>query len=194
MAELNRTLNLSQCVFFGVGSILGAGIYTLLGKVAGWAGNMTWFSFLIASFTAFFTALSYAELSAAMPKAGGEYVYAKRPFGKTIGMILGFLISTNGIISGATVSLGFAGYFFKLIEASELFVSLGIIGLIFLVNISGIRQSSVVNIVFTIIEAAGLLLVIYVALPFIGSINYLEMPEKGWSGLFTAAALGFFAY
>ena len=194
MAELNRTLNLSQCVFFGVGSILGAGIYTLLGKVAGWAGNMTWFSFLIASFTAFFTALSYAELSSAMPKAGGEYVYAKRTFGKTTGTVLGFLISTNGIISGATVSLGFAGYFFKLVEASELLVSLGIIGLLFLVNVSGIRQSSVVNIVFTLIEAAGLLLVIYVAFPFIGSVNYLEMPEKGMNGLFTAAALGFFAY
>jgi APA family basic amino acid/polyamine antiporter len=92
------------------------------------------------------------------------------------------------------VSLGFAGYFFKLVEASELLVSLGIIGLIFLVNISGIRQSSVVNIVFTLIEAAGLLLVIYVAIPFIGSVNYLEMPEKGLNGIFTAAALGFFAY
>ena len=111
MAELNRTLNLSQCVFFGVGSILGAGIYTLLGKVAGWAGNMTWVSFLIASVTAFCTALSYAELSSAMPKAGGEYVFAKKSFGKTVGMLLGWIISLNGIISGATVSLGFAGYF-----------------------------------------------------------------------------------
>jgi APA family basic amino acid/polyamine antiporter len=129
-----------------------------------------------------------------MPKAGGEYVYAKRTFGKTIGMLLGLIISVNGIISGATVSLGFAGYFFKLFEASELLISLGIIGLIFLINVSGIRQSSVINIVFTLIEAAGLLLVIYVAFPFIGSVNYLELPEKGWNRLLTASALGFFAY
>ena len=78
MSELKRTLGLGQCIFFGVGSILGAGIYTVVGKVAGWSGNMIWLSFLLASITALFTAFSYAELSAAFPKAGGEYEYTKK--------------------------------------------------------------------------------------------------------------------
>src|SRR5688572_17482489 len=109
MAQLNRTLSLTQCVFFGVGSILGAGIYTIIGKVAGWSGNMLWLSFILASITALFTAFSYAELSAAFPKAGGEYEYAKKAFGKTMGLVLGGIIALNGVISGATVSIGFAG-------------------------------------------------------------------------------------
>ena len=116
MASLDRSLNLGQVIFFGVGSILGAGIYTLIGKVAGHAGNLTWLAFLIASFTALLTAFSYAELSAAYPKSGGEYVYVKRAFGQRMGTFIGLVIASNGIISAATVALGFAGYFTELIH------------------------------------------------------------------------------
>jgi len=194
MAELKRTLGLTECIFFGVGSILGAGIYTLIGKVAGLSGNFIWLSFLIASVSALFTAFSYAELSAAFPKAGGEYTYAKKAFGKKTGIFLGVTISLNGIVSGATVAIGFAGYLAGLIGINLLIGSLGIIVLIFLVNISGIKQSSVVNIIFTIIEAGGLLFVIYSAFPSIGKINYMELPPSGYNGILAASALAFFAY
>lgn len=194
MAKLKRTLGLAECVFFGVGSILGAGIYTLIGKVAGWSGNMIWLAFLIASFTALCTAFSYAELTSIYPKAGGEYVYAKKAFGQKTGIFLGSIISLNGIVSGATVSIGFAGYLNELAGLPVLLASLGIILLIFFVNVSGIRQSSVINIIFTVIEAGGLFLVIYAAFSSIGDVNYLELPERGLHGLFTAAALAYFAY
>jgi len=194
MAELKRTLGLAECIFFGVGSILGAGIYTLIGKVAGLSGNFIWLSFLMASVSALFTAFSYAELSAAFPKAGGEYMYAKKAFGKKAGIFLGVTISLNGIVSGATVAIGFAGYLAGLIGINLLIGSLGIIVLIFVVNISGIKQSSVVNIIFTIIEAGGLLFVIYSAFPSIGKINYIELPPRGYNDILEASALVFFAY
>ena len=194
MAELKRTLGLTECIFFGVGSILGAGIYTLIGKVAGLSGNLIWLSFLIAAVSALFTAFSYAELSAAFPKAGGEYEYAKKAFGKTAGVFLGITISLNGIISGATVAIGFAGYLSGLTGLGLLVSSLGIIILIFGVNAIGIRGSSVVNIIFTIIEAGGLFFVIYVALPYFGEVNYLEPPTEGHNGIIAASALAFFAY
>ncbi|HEY6171193.1 MAG TPA: amino acid permease, partial [Candidatus Kapabacteria bacterium] len=194
MAELKRTLGLAECIFFGVGSILGAGIYTLIGKVAGISGNFIWLSFLIAAISALCTAFSYAELSAAFPKAGGEYVYATKAFGKKVGTVLGGIISLNGIISGATVAVGFAGYLSGLLDTNLLVGSLGIIALLFIVNASGIRESSAVNIVFTIIEAVGLIFVIYSALPFIGEVNYTELSPKGYNGIFAASALAFFAY
>ncbi len=194
MSELKRTLGVTECIFFGVGSILGAGIYTIIGKVAGLSGNMIWLSFLIASVTALCTAFSYAELSAAFPKAGGEFEYAKKAFGNKTGVFLGIITSSNGVISGATVSLGFAGYLNELIGVNLFLASLGIIVLIFLVNISGIRQSSWVNIVFTLIELSGLIFVIYVAFPSIKKINYTELPAGGINGLLTASALAFFAY
>ncbi|HEY0030336.1 MAG TPA: amino acid permease [Bacteroidia bacterium] len=194
MAELKRTLGLAECIFFGVGSILGAGIYTLIGKVAGLSGNFIWLSFLIASVSALFTAFSYAELSAAFPNAGGEYMYAKKAFGKKTGVFLGLTISLNGIVSGATVAVGFAGYLATLLGVHALIGSLGIIALIFAVNCSGIRQSSVVNVIFTLIEAGGLFLVIYSAFPSIGEVNYMELPPGGNNGVLAASALAFFAY
>ena len=189
MAELKRTLGLTECIFFGVGSILGAGIYTLIGKVAGLSGNFIWLSFLIAAVSALFTAFSYAELSSAFPKAGGEYEYAKKAFGKKTGVFLGITISLNGIISGATVAIGFAGYLSVLTGISLLLSALGIIVLVFMVNAMGIRGSSVVNIIFTIIEAGGLFFVIYVALPYIGEVNYMEPPTEGYNGILAASAL-----
>jgi basic amino acid/polyamine antiporter, APA family len=194
MTELKRTLGLAECIFFGVGSILGAGIYALVGKVAGVSGNLIWLSFLIASITALFTAFSYAELSSAFPKAGGEYEYAKHAFGKKVGFFLGALISINGIISGATVSLGFAGYLSGLIGINLIIAALGIIIVIFFVNVYGIRESSFVNIIFTLLEASGLLLVIYCAIPHFGKVNYFELPPSGISGVLTASALAFYAY
>ncbi len=192
--KLKRTLSLAECIFFGVGSILGAGIYTIIGKVAGFAGNLTWLSFLIASLTALLTAFSYAELSAAYPKAGGEYVYTKEAMGKNIGTSVGFIIALNGIISGATVAVGFGGYFTELLDIPVVLAAIGIIGLIFLVNVSGIRESSIVNIIFTVIEFAGLVLVIISAFPKIGSVNLLEGTESGKASVLMAASLGFFAF
>lgn len=194
MAELKRTLGLVECIFFGVGSILGAGIYALVGKVAGVSGNLIWLSFFIASITALFTAFSYAELSSAFPKAGGEYEYAKHAFGKKLGFFLGAIISINGIISGATVSLGFAGYLSGLIGINLIIAALGIIIIVFCINVYGIRESSVINIIFTLLEVSGLLLVIYCSWSYLGNVNYFELPPNGITGVFTASALAFYAY
>ncbi|SKB38018.1 L-asparagine transporter [Daejeonella lutea] len=192
--KLKRTLSLAECIFFGVGSILGAGIYTIVGKVAGFAGNMTWLAFLVASLTALLTAFSYAELSAVYPKAGGEYVYTKKAMGEKIGTGVGFIIALNGIISGATVAVGFGGYLVKLVDTPIVIAALGIIALIFLVNLSGIRESSIINIIFTLIEFSGLVLVIIAAFPKIGSVNLLEGAESGKASVLMAASLGFFAF
>jgi basic amino acid/polyamine antiporter, APA family len=194
MSRLRRTLGLTECVFFGVGSILGAGIYSLIGKVAGLSGNMVWLSFLIASVSALLTAFSYAELSSAFPGAGAEYIYARKAFGKKTGVFLGGMISLNGIISGAAVATGFAGYLSGLIGINLLAGSFSIIILLFLLNVSGIRESSTVNIIFTIIEAGGLLFVIFSVIPKLGEVDLLELPPSGNAGILEASALAFFAY
>lgn len=194
MPTLKRALGLGHVIFFGVGSILGAGIYTLIGKVAGHAGNLTWLAFLIASFTALLTAFSYAELSAAYPKSGGEYVYVKRAFGQRMGTFIGLVIASNGIISAATVALGFAGYFTELIHLPIWPVAVGILVLLFLVNAIGIQGSSNVNMVLTGVEILGLVVVGVAAFPTLGSVDLLKGAGKGMDGLFFAAALSFFAY
>ena len=80
MAKLKREIGLFEVIFFGVGIILGAGIYALIGKAGGVAGNSFWLSFLTASVISMFTGLSYAELSTMYPKEAAEYVYVKKAF------------------------------------------------------------------------------------------------------------------
>jgi APA family basic amino acid/polyamine antiporter len=192
--KLRRILGLTECIFFGVGSILGAGVYALIGKVAATAGYMTWLSFGLASIAALCTAFSYAELSAAYPRSGGEYIFARYAFGRHFGTFLGLIISLSGIISGAAVAIGFGGYFSELFGPDILMASLGIISLVFLINIVGIRETSTINLLFTVIEAGGLMIVVYVAWSSLGSVDYFQLPSSGVNGVLSASALAFFAY
>jgi basic amino acid/polyamine antiporter, APA family len=100
----------------------------------------------------------------------------------------------NGVISGATVAVGFAGYFTQLVPLPTLIASLAVIGLLFLINVTGIRESSTINIIFTIIETGGLFFVIFSALSHFGSADYMKLFERGINGFFTGAALAFYAF
>jgi APA family basic amino acid/polyamine antiporter len=112
---LRRNVNLFQAVMYGVGLILGAGIYVLVGDVAGIAGNAIWISFIISAAIATCTGLSYAELSSMFPKSAAEYVYIKNAFGSNAAaFIAGWLIMFVAIVSAATVAIGFSGYFSSL--------------------------------------------------------------------------------
>ena len=77
---LKRNITLFQVVMYGVGLILGAGVYVLIGDVAGIAGNAMWIPFIASAIIASFTGLSYAELSSMFPKSAAEYVFAKHAF------------------------------------------------------------------------------------------------------------------
>lgn len=194
MAGLKRTLSFIEVTFFAVGVILGAGIYTIIGEAAGYGGHMLWLSFLIAALTALMTAFSYAELVSLFPKAGGEFVYVKNAMGLNIALVVGVLVSFCGIGGGATIAIGFAGYLSQLVALDVTISALVIIGIIFLINIAGIKQSSSFNIVFTLVEVGGLLFVIYSAWPTLGTKSYFELPPEGFNGLMVAGALSFFAF
>jgi len=192
-AGLKRELGLFEVTLSGVGIILGAGIYALLGKASGLAGNSVWLSFAIASLIAVFTGLSYAELSSMFPKASAEHEYVRNAFGRRLAFIIGWLIILSGVIGAATVALGFGGYFnafFKVPVLTSAFVL--IVALSFLL-FYGIKETARFVIIATLVETAGLVIVIFIGLPYLGKLDYFEMPH-GWSGVFQASALVFFAY
>ncbi|MCZ7358291.1 MAG: amino acid permease [Candidatus Methanoperedens sp.] len=191
--ELKRELGLLEVTLAGVGIILGAGIYALIGKAAGLTGNSVWLSFAISALVAVFTGLSYAELSSMFPKASAEYEYTSNAFGKKLAFIIGWLIILSAVIGASTVALGFGGYFnafFKVSSATSGFFL--IIALSFLL-FYGIKESAWFAIISTLIETAGLLIVIFIGLPYFGKVDYFDMP-LGLPGVFQAAALVFFAY
>lgn len=194
MSELKRTLGLTEVVFFASGVILGAGIYTIIGKAAGASGYMLWLSFIIAAVTALLTVFAYAELSSMFPSSGGEFTFVNNAVGIKWAFVVGIIVALSGIVSSATISLGFAGYLSGLLSFPVSIAALGIIAIILLINILGIKHSSVVNIVFTILETGGLLFVIYTAAPELGTVNYLETPPTNINGLLAGAAICFFAF
>ena len=106
--------------FYGLGNILGAGIYVLVGKVAGEAGYYTPISFLLSATVAGFTVLTYGELAARYPVSAGEAVYLQEGFGKTwLSVFSGFLISSAGMLSCATMVHGFSGYMNQFAEVPK---------------------------------------------------------------------------
>lgn len=202
--KLKRELSLFEATFYGIGVILGAGIYALIGEAAGIAGNSVWLSFVIGAAIASLTGLSYAELSTMFPKAAAEYIYVRRAFGsRFLAFLVGWLLVFTGVVSIAAVSLGFAGYFQGLFgflfeeffspRMAIVVFSLALIAILSYINFSGIKHSSKFNILFTSIEIFGLILIIALAFGSYGRVNYFEAPA-GLGGVLSAAALIFFAY
>jgi APA family basic amino acid/polyamine antiporter len=194
-SEMRKEIGLIEATLYGVGIILGAGVYALIGKATSLAGNAVWMAFLISAVVGAFTGLSYAELSSMIPKAGAEYFYLKRATGSTlVGFLVGWVEIVADIVGAATVALGFAGYLNNLLGLPIVPSALGLIAALSLINFWGLRQSSRMNAVFTLVEVFGLLLIIFVGARFIGRVNYLEFTNLGIRGVFGGAALIFFAY
>jgi len=198
--KLKRRVSLFGVTVYGVGNVLGAGIYALIGEVVGITGNLSWLAFVLASITGALTGLSYAELSAMYSKSAAEFVYTEEAFKiRILSFLLGWVIIFSGILSAATVALGFANYLAALfgvpsIILTVIFAALLIV-ILSLVNFIGIKASTWANILFTFIEAAGLILIIIIGIPHFGSVNYLELPIGGsFTVIFPAVALIFFAY
>jgi APA family basic amino acid/polyamine antiporter len=192
--KLKRELGLLETTFYGVGVILGAGIYALIGKAAGLAGNAVWAAFAIGAFISAFTGLSYAELSSMFPKAGGEYVYTEKAFNRRLAFLIGWLIVIGGVVAAATVSLGFGGYFSAIFHTPVIPAAIVLIILLSFLSFWGIKESAIANIIGTVVEAGGLILIILFGLKHLGSVNYFELPSIGFSGILSATALIFFAF
>jgi APA family basic amino acid/polyamine antiporter len=191
--ELKRTLGAPALTLYGLGTILGAGIYSVLGAAAGVSGAGLWLSFLVSAAIATLTALSYAELSTALPRAGAEYVYLREavPRHRVVGFTVGLLMAASGAATAATVALAFAGYLG--IPVPALVIALVLLAVIAGVAIIGVRQSATVAIVFTLIEAGGLVAVIAVGVSVPGfgaALGELPGPAEAVAG----ASLVFFSY
>ncbi len=197
MASLSRHIGLFHLTMYGVGLILGAGIYVLIGEAAGFAGNALWISFILGAIVAAFAGLSYSELTALFPRAAAEYVFVKEGFRSDfIGFIIGWLTILTSIIVAATVALGFGGYMQELTNIPILVSALAILGILSFVNFIGIKESAWANTIFAIITISGLAIIIVIGFSFPieeAEIDYFENP-MGFNGIILAFVLVFFAF
>lgn len=199
--SLKRSLSLTLMIFYGLGTILGAGFYALIGKVAKHSEMYTPLAILVAAIIACFTAISYAELSSRYPVSAGEAYFIEKAFHqKWLSKLIGWLTILTGLVSAAAIAHGFAGYFQIFIKMPEWYIITGLILILGAIAAWGITESVIVAMVITLVEIFGLLLVVYVArdhltkLPIfykqmLPSLNWVE-----WSGIFSGAFIAFYAY
>lgn len=190
---LKRSLGLVETTLGGVGIILGAGIYALVGAVAGKAGNAMWISFVMAGVMAAIVGLAYAELASAFPKAGADYEYTRRALGLRAAFVVGWLIVIGNIVAAAAVALAFGGYLGELIDVAATPTAVVVLVVATLIAFYGVKEAVRVSVVMTLVEAAGLVLIIAIGIPDFGEVDLLDA-SAGTTGIFSGAALVMFAF
>jgi APA family basic amino acid/polyamine antiporter len=108
--RFQRTIGLFGAVTMGVGALLGAGIYVLVGAAAGIAGPSVIFSYILCGSLAFFTTLMYADLSRIIPRSGGGYAYVYDTLGSVGGFSTGWFLALGSILASSLYAIGFAEY------------------------------------------------------------------------------------
>ena len=163
-ARLQRRLGPGLLTFYGIGTIVGAGIYVLVSEVARETGPSLPWAFLTAGVIAGLTGACYAELSARLPRAAGAVIYVDRAFGMSwLSIVTGLMVLLTGIVSAATITRGFVGYLALYVELPPWLAILGLCVVMGVLTSVGVRTSAWVIASITGLEVAGLLLVIAVA-------------------------------
>ncbi len=200
MAKLKKSLNLPILLLYGLGTILGAGIYVLTGEVVADAGVAAPFAFLIAAVVAAPTAYSYARLSARYPLSAGEAVYVEAAFNRFwLTMLMGLLVITIGIISAATIARGFVGYVSVLVNLPDLLIITLLVVTLTALAVKGVLESAATAAMIALVEIAGLIVIIAGGLM---QTEYQNIPLNPFTGidavplagLFAGAFLAFYAF
>jgi len=166
--ELKRALGPKLLLLFIVGDILGTGVYALTGDVAAEVGGAAWAPFLVAFSVATLTAFSYLELVTKYPQAAGAALYTHKAFGvHFFTFLVAFAVMSSGITSASTASKFFAENLavvldFEAGSTAVMLVALVFMAVIALVNLRGVSESVKVNVVLTLVELTGLLIVILI--------------------------------
>jgi len=208
--SLARRIGLASLVVFGVGDMVGAGIYGTIGVAAANLGNAVWLAFVGSMIAAMLTGLSYASLASRLPRAGGASHIVYRAYrARWLAYVVGLAVVASGLTSMATSSNVFAANLAVFLDGIPWLGALpvpalvfGFIGVVALINFIGIRESIWANWLCTLIEVAGLVFVVAVGMRYWGSVDYLETPpaEGALDGgldlslIASGAVLTFFAF
>jgi APA family basic amino acid/polyamine antiporter len=195
--RLTKTLGFGRLSLYGVGTIIGAGIYSVIGPAAGSAGEAIWISFLVAAVISAFSGLSYAELASAMPSAGAEHTFLRQalPKAPAVAFAVGLFIAVHGAATFATVGLAFGNYLQTFVAMPPVLVALGLMAIATLINIAGVTKASSVSAVLTTVQV--LCLIGFAAFAF--SLKGAELASKlgapdDFGGILQGAAIVFFIY
>ena len=199
--SLKRRISLPLLVLYGLGTTIGAGIYALIGKVAGAAGIYAPLAFVVAALLAGVSAFAFAELVARYPSSAGEARYVREAFrSKALSIATGLMVVLAGSISAAAIANGFAGYFQDFIAVPRILVIAALVVGLGLIAAWGIGESVALAGVMTLIEIGGLILVIWAGLgaPAVQTFDSAELvpplDAALWTGVLSGGFLAFYAF
>lgn len=212
--HLKRTLSAFDLTMLGIGGIVGVGIFVVTGVAAAkWAGPGIVFSFVISMFACIFTALCYAEFASLLPVAGSAYNYSYTTLGEFVAWIIGWDLILEYVVGAIAVAIGWSGYFINILKAVgiglpvwcsatpgtvegaiiNLPAALIVLVLTYLLTI-GIKNSAKFATVMVFVKITAIFIFIVVAFGKVNPVNWTPFLPFGLKGVFTAAAIVFFAY
>jgi APA family basic amino acid/polyamine antiporter len=230
--RLKRALGVPSLVAFGIGGIIGTGIFVLTGLAAAQhAGPAIVISFIIAGIGCGFAGLCYSEFATMVPVSGSAYAYSYATLGEFIAWFVGWNLVLEYMMAASTVAVGWSRYFIKLLDyyhinfipawlssapfeggavgfevhRTSAIVNLPAIGIIAAATAlcyKGIKESAVVNTVIVAIKVSIVIAVIVFGAFYVNTKNWFpyipqntgNFGEFGWTGIFQASAIIFFAY
>ncbi|MEV6963199.1 APC family permease [Streptomyces sp. NPDC051207] len=202
-SPLNSALSTRLLYFFILGDVLGAGVYVLVGQIVAASGGAVWVPLSVALCLAMLTAGSYAELATKYPRAGGASHYTTRAYGPFAGFLAGYCMLAAGIVSVAALARGFAGdYLSAFVSLPVAAVVVVFLAALALLNARGIKESTRANVVATVIEVGGLLIVVvlgaWIVLRGDGHVDALTdlgAPHKGAAAaVLSGAVLAYYSF
>ncbi|MEE9456227.1 MAG: amino acid permease [bacterium] len=198
--KLTRSLGLGSATMLGVGAMIGAGIFILSGLAAGTAGPAATVSYVIVGFMTLFTALSYCELAAAIPVAGGGYTFVHEAIGGFTAFITGWSMVFGLVVSAALYAIGFAEHFTPLVELALPYtvnraVAAGIlIILLALLNIKGTKEAGHAQTFLTLGKVAILVVFVILCFRFVEWGRFDNFAPFGTLGVLAATSLIYISF
>ncbi|WP_339212607.1 amino acid permease [Ornithinibacillus sp. FSL M8-0202] len=212
--QLKRTLGGFDLIMLGVGAIIGTGIFILPGTVAALhSGPAIIYSFIIAAIVCSFAAMCYSEFASSVPVTGSAYTYSYTVFGEIVAWIVAWALVLEYGLAGASVATGWSAYFVSLLEGFHITIPQALTGpfqpqegtyvnlpaiiivlaLAFLLTY-GMKESARLNKIMVFVKVFVILLFIVVGFFYVRPENWQPFMPYGWNGVFSGAALVFFAY
>ncbi|XP_050290293.1 cationic amino acid transporter 1-like [Quercus robur] len=210
--EMKKTLSWWDLIWFGIGAVIGAGIFVLTGLEAReHAGPAVVLSYVISGISALLSVFCYTEFAVEIPVAGGSFAYLRVELGDFVGFIAAGNILLEYVIGGAAVARSWTSYFATLLNhepndfrivAHSLSpdyryldpIAIAVLAIICVMAVMSTKGSSIFNYIATIIHIAVLLFIIIAGLTKADTKNYSDFAPFGVRGIFQASAVLFFAY
>lgn len=191
-SRLQRVLGPFEVTASGVGIIIGAGIYVLLGAATAEAGNAVWLSFAVAAGLCALTGLSYAELASMFPNAGAEYEYTRRVFPERWAFVVGWTMVVGLMVAAAAIAVGFAHYLAYFVDVPVVAAAIALLLFNGAIALTGIRRSIRMTIALSGLQVGGLVFVLVIGASHLGNASVVS--DASVSGVMGGAALVFFAF